>query len=115
MKRVMGYVGTAVVAGLVAAACCLGPALLVTIGVGGAWVGQLSKFSSFRPYLLAGAWIALILGFIQHWRLKKACEEGVCEVPRAAKIRLVSLWVGAVVLLISTFGPIGLQIYATWR
>jgi len=115
MRKIMAYVGTAVVAGVAASVCCLGPALLVTLGVGGAWVGQLTRFAPYRPFFLAGAWIALILGFIQHQRLKKACEEGICEVPRTAKIRLVSLWVGAVILLISTFGPIGLQLYSTWR
>ncbi len=115
MKKIAGYVGTAVVAGLAASVCCLGPALLVTLGVGGAWVGQLSRFEPFRPFLLAGAWLALLLGFLRHRQLQKACEEGACEVPRAAKVRLVSLWIGAIILLISTFGPLGLQLYATWR
>lgn len=115
MKRIWGYVGTAIFAGVAASACCLGPALLVTLGIGGAWVGQLTRLAPFRPFFLGGAWILLGLSFLQHRRIQKDCKEGVCEVPRAAKIRLVSLWVGAVILLISTFGPIGLQIFATWR
>ncbi len=115
MKRILGLIGAAIVAGLAASVCCLAPALLVTVGVGGAWIGNLGRFEPFRPYLLTGAWLVLALGFYQNRKSKRGCREGECEIPRAAKIRTISLWIGFVILLISTFGPIGLQILAKGR
>ena len=51
--------GAAVGAAVVASACCTIPLLMVTIGVGGAWVSTLSALEPFRPYF-----IALAVGFL---------------------------------------------------
>lgn len=44
-----GLVG-AVVSAVGASICCVGPLLLLGLGVGGAWVGNLTAMEEYRPY-----------------------------------------------------------------
>jgi len=73
--------GAAVGAAVVASACCTIPLLLVTIGVGGAWVSTLTALEPFRLFFIALA--AGFLGFaayrlVQQSRMPDCdCEEEV--------------------------------------
>lgn len=51
----MGAIGAAVGA----SACCTIPLALVTLGVGGSWVGSFTAMESYRPYFIAVAVVAL--------------------------------------------------------
>lgn len=71
------------IAAVLASACCLGPLLLVTAGLGGAWMGQLQVLEPFRPYTIAAALIALFFAYRRIFRPDAACNPGdVCAVPR---------------------------------
>jgi len=43
----------ATLAGIVASACCAGPAVLVLAGVSGAWIGALDVLTPYRPFFIA--------------------------------------------------------------
>lgn len=47
-------------AALGASLCCLGPLVLVLLGVGGAWAGHLTRLEPLRPYFLTAAVLALV-------------------------------------------------------
>lgn len=87
-----GMIGTAF-----ASVCCLGPLLLVVLGVGGAWVSGLSALYPFKPYLLAAtagflAWSGYML-----YRPRKACAIGsLCANPRLMRIQRITFWVVAI-------------------
>lgn len=92
---IFGSVGAAVGA----AVCCLGPVVLVSLGVSGAWIGSLSALEPYRPLFMVVA--AGFLGF-GYYRVygasnQEECGEGEeCEVPRANLANRVSLWVATV-------------------
>lgn len=93
-----GSVGAA----LAAALCCLGPFVLVSLGVTGAWIGNLSALEPYRP--LFGAVAAGLLGFgfyrVYGKPKQEDCGDGAeCQVPRANRINQVSLWIAAVVVV----------------
>ena len=93
-----GSVGAA----LAAAACCLGPVLLVSLGVGGAWVGSLSALEPYRPLFMAVAFGFLGFGFYRVYGQSRQedCGDGAeCEVPRASLANRVSLWVATVAVV----------------
>ncbi len=101
-----GLIGGAL-AGLVASACCVGPLVLVSVGVSGAWISNLALL---RPYSLIFAGIALaFMAFAWHkiYRAPAAaeCEAGtVCALPQTNRIYRVMFWVvSALVLLGITF------------
>jgi MerT mercuric transport protein len=43
--------------------CCVGPLLLLALGIGGAWVGSLTKMEPFRPYFIVLTLLFLGLAF----------------------------------------------------
>jgi len=90
-----------IIASLLAASCCIGPAIFVVFGTSISFMGSLSFFEPFRPYFLAVAAIMLVFSF---WKLylKKPdcnCEEDV----RTKKIARVILWSGAIFFLFALF------------
>jgi mercuric ion transport protein len=93
----------ALLAALAASACCLGPLLVVGLGLGS--VGFALALEPYRPWFLAGAALLLALGFYLTYRSKPVpCPSGDgCESPRAGGRAKVFLWlvVGLVVLAAS--------------
>ncbi len=88
---------SSLVAGVLAAfgatACCFGPLLLVTLGVGGAWVTSLRALESWQPLFAI-----LTLGFIgfAFYRLyiqPRLCAPGdVCALPAVLRRQRILFW-----------------------
>lgn len=94
----------ALVAGLAASACCLGPLVLAVVGIGGA--ASALALAPYRPYLLVLT--AGFLGFafyLTYRRPASACGPGnACERPKANKVGKMLLWlVTLAVVLAATF------------
>lgn len=69
---------------LLASACCLGPLLLMLLGVSGAWISSLTVLTPYRPLFLGATLIALLWAARRIWGRKDACEDHrVCATPRA--------------------------------
>ena len=47
------------VAALLASACCLGPLVLITLGVSGAWISNLAALEPYRPLFIGVALVAM--------------------------------------------------------
>ncbi len=43
------------IAAVVASACCLGPLVLIALGISGAWIGNLAALEPFRPWFIGPA------------------------------------------------------------
>lgn len=86
-------------AALFASACCLGPPVLITLGVSGAWIGRLSQLGPLQPVFLGAAVVALVLAWRRIWRPAAVCMPGqVCARP-AIKRAYKLLFASVVVLL----------------
>lgn len=66
------------VAAIVAAACCIGPLLLVLLGLGGAWMSNLQVLEPYRPVTLVIAIVFLALAYRKIWKPADACEPARC-------------------------------------
>jgi len=95
----------AVVAAVLASACCWLP--LALIGLGASTVGVAGFFEAYRSYFLAATVVLLGAGFYYVYLRKEKCAPGsACAVPNARLKRLnkISLWVAtAMVILFATF------------
>ncbi|HKQ35398.1 MAG TPA: mercuric ion transporter MerT [Nitrospiraceae bacterium] len=70
-------------AAFLASICCLGPLVLVTIGVSGAWIGNLTVLEPYRPIFIGAALVALFFAYRRIFRSAEACKPGdVCAVPQ---------------------------------
>ncbi len=90
-----GIVG-AFIAALGAAACCLGPLVLLALGIGGAGASSLKVLDPYRPIFIVITVGLLGFAFYRAYRTPAAaaCEpDGSCAVPRAARINRIALWI----------------------
>jgi mercuric ion transport protein len=70
-------------AAILASACCLGPLVLITLGISGAWIANLAALGPWRPAFIALALVALFFAWRGIWRPAAECAPGaVCAVPR---------------------------------
>ncbi len=64
------------IAAILASTCCLGPLVLVTLGVSGAWIGNLTALEPYRPLFIGAALVALFFAYRSIFRPARACEPG---------------------------------------
>jgi mercuric ion transport protein len=92
-------------AAILASACCVGPLVLVMLGISGAWVANLQALEPYRPILLGLAAVALFFAWRGIYRAPAVCEPGaVCASPQVRRIyKVVFVVVAALVLVALTF------------
>lgn len=85
---------------LLASSCCIAPLLLVTLGVSGAWIGNLTALEPYKPYFIGITVIFLALGFWHvYFRKAVACEDGsYCARPSSSIITKSALWFATVIV-----------------
>lgn len=97
---------------ILASTCCLGPLVLVTLGVGGAWVGNLAALEPWRPLFIAGAVLALYLAWRRIFRPAADCKPGeVCAVPRVRTAYRILFWVVTALVVIALLFPYVLPLF----
>jgi mercuric ion transport protein len=65
-----------VFAGIGASVCCVAPLVLLSLGIGGAWVATLTAFEPVRPVFIALALLFIGLTFRKLYLTTQACEPG---------------------------------------
>jgi mercuric ion transport protein len=98
-------------AAILASACCLGPLVLLTAGVSGAWIGNLTVLEPLRPLFIAAAVMALFLAYRRIFRPAAACQPGeVCAVPQVRAVYKALFALVAVLVLIAIGFPFVLSL-----
>lgn len=101
-----GILAAGGLAAVLASTCCLGPLVLVSLGLGGAWVSNLTALEPFRPWFLGAALIALFLAGRRIFRPAVACKPGeVCAVTAIRRAYKIVFWVVAALVVIGLGFP----------
>ncbi|PCH66316.1 MAG: mercury transporter [Rhodobacteraceae bacterium] len=87
--------------------CCILPLVLVSFGVGGVWIAQLTALYAYKWYTFSVASAFIGYGF---WKVHRAetgeCHEGTaCARPINRRIMKASLWLATVVTAIAMIFP----------
>lgn len=83
-----------------ASVCCVGPLLLLALGIGGTWIGSLTAMEPYRPFFIGLTLLFLGLAFRKLYRVAPACTPGTpCAEPRTIKRQRQTFWIVAVLLL----------------
>src|SRR5699024_3203266 len=90
-----------IIAALGAGVCCVGPLLLLLLGVSGSWIGNLTAFEPYRPLFIA----FVVLFFVYSgWKIYRPIEESesrtACRYPKEPRLRKVILCLSAIVAII---------------
>lgn len=103
--------GLAVAGGILgamaASSCCILPLAFFSLGVSGAWIGNLTVLAPYQPIF-----IALTLGFLGfgfyrvYWRPQPACADGeACARPLSNQMTKIGLWIAVVLVLAALIFP----------
>ena len=88
------------IAALLTGACCVAPLVLVTAGLGGAWLANFQLLEPYRPLFIGIALAALGFAGWRIYRPAAECGPGeVCAVPRVRRGFRIGFWIVAVLLL----------------
>ena len=102
-QRLMAAGG--LVGALAASSCCILPLVLFSLGVSGAWIGNLTRLAPYQPFFIAATIACLGYGYWLVYRSSKvACAGGeACARPLSNWLVQVGLIV-ATVLVIAAIG-----------
>ena len=95
------FVAAGGILGAVAASsCCIAPLLLFSLGVSGAWIGNLTRLAPYQPFFVAATLVCLGYGY---WLVRRArrtaCAEGAaCARPLPNKAVIIGLVVAALLV-----------------
>lgn len=89
---------SALVAGLLAAvgasACCVLPLVLVTVGIGGAWVASLTALEPLQPLFVLATIACFVFAYRRLYRAECAPGEA-CAVPPVQRRQRAIFWLAA--------------------
>lgn len=96
-----------ILAALAAGSCCVLPFALFTLGISGAWIGNLTALEPYQPIFAVTTAGFLAYGFYLVYRKPRvACADGsYCARPSSGRIAKVGLWTATVLVIIALGFP----------
>ena len=96
-----------VAAGIGASVCCVGPLVLLAVGISGAWIGNLTAMEPYRPFFVGLTLLFLVLAFRKLYLVPQSCLPGTtcADDPRILRRQRLTFWVVALLLLALLITP----------
>ncbi len=103
----------AVIAAIGASLCCIGPLVLLALGIGGTWISTLTALEPYRPVFIGVTLIFLGLAFRKLYLAPQQCTSGdACAVSTTRRNQRIIFWVvGALIIALLTFPYYGLVFF----
>jgi len=101
-------------AAFAASVCCLGPLVLVTLGMGGAWISNLTALEPYRPVFVGVSLAFMGLAWHRIYRRPAAetCAPGqACALPQTNHVYRVMFWVVSALVLVALVFPYLLPLF----
>ena len=94
------------IAAILASTCCLGPLVLIGLGVSGVWIGNLTALVPYWPIFIGLALVAMFFAGRRIFRPAQDCKPGeVCAIPQTRTAYKLIFWVVAALVLIALGFP----------
>ncbi len=89
---------------LAASSCCIIPLILFSLGISGAWVGNLTALAPYKPIFIAITFGFLGYGYWMVYRKPKACADGAtCARPLPNTLVKSALWGSTFLIIVAIF------------
>lgn len=93
--------GGAIVGAIVASLCCIGPLVLLALGISGAWISTFTQLEFLRPI---GSVITLVFLMLAFWRLyltpQRCSIDKPCAKPGNLRVQRLIFWVITLLLIL---------------
>ena len=96
-----------VLGALAASSCCILPLALFSLGIGGAWIGNLTALAPYQPIFVAVTTGILGYGYyLVYSKPKFTCEaDATCVRPLPNNVVKILLWISTALVLLATAFP----------
>jgi mercuric ion transport protein len=99
-KRGNSFLIAGILSAIGASICCVGPLVLLALGVSGAWIGSLTALEPYRPIFIGLTLLFLAGAFYRLYLVRPGCsDESVCANPRTLKRQRLGFWIVTVLVL----------------
>lgn len=83
-----------------ASVCCIGPLVLLAMGIGGTWISTLTELTPYRPIFVGITLVFLFLAFRKLYILPRQCApEDACAIPSTLRNQRIIFWLVSIVLI----------------
>jgi mercuric ion transport protein len=95
-----GFLVAGILAAIGASACCVGPLVLLALGVSGAWISSLTALEPYRPIFI-GLTLSFLAGaFYRLYLARQVCALGsACADPHTLNRCRLAFWIVTVLVL----------------
>ncbi|MCF6324016.1 MAG: mercury transporter MerT [Gammaproteobacteria bacterium] len=88
-----GTLFAGVIAGITASACCLGPLVLLMLGISGSWIGNLTAMEPYRPIFIGLTLLFLGLALRKLYFIPQSCAvDKSCARPANLRKQRILFW-----------------------
>jgi len=106
-----GSLVASIIAGIAASTCCIGPLVLLTLGVSGTWISSLSALEPVRPVFIGLTLVFLGLAFRKLYLLPQSCAvDAPCATSTSLRNQRIVFWIATIAILAIVafpwYGPI---------
>ena len=90
----------AVLAGIGASLCCVGPLVLLTLGIGGSWISTLTALEPIRPIFIVITLVFIFLAFRKLYLLPVSCDiDKPCARPETRRNQRIIFWIVSTLII----------------
>ncbi len=100
-KRLVAAGG--LIGAILASSCCIAPLLLLTLGLGGAWMSNLTVLAPYQGYFIVATLAFLGTGYwYVYFKPRQACEDGsYCASPQSDRVIKLVLWAATALIALA--------------
>lgn len=110
--NVKGSLLVGVVAGIGASVCCVGPLVLLGLGISGAWIGNLTALEPYRPIFIGLTLLFLGFAFRKLYLVPRNCDpENSCAEPRVIRRQRLTFWTVTALLMCLLMVPVVVPLF----
>ena len=100
VRKENGFLIAGILSAIGASICCIGPLVLLALGISGAWIGSLTALEPYRPIFIGLTLLFLGFAFYRLYLVRPSCSpESACATPRTLRRQRVAFWIVAVLVL----------------
>jgi len=97
--------------GIAASTCCIGPLVLLALGISGTWISNLSALEPVRPLFIGLTLVFLGMAFRKLYLVPQSCAvDAPCATPTSLRNQRIIFWIVAIAILAIVafpwYGPI---------
>src|SRR6516165_9729176 len=99
-QRGNGFLIAGILSAIGASICCVGPLVLLALGISGAWIGSLTALEPYQPIFIGLTLLFLGFAFYRLYLARPSCSrESACANPRTLKRQRAAFWIITVLVL----------------